>query len=117
MASNALADADKYTLTISTDTKATVHVGQYSRGGRSRGIEALKALHHGMCRKEKSVPAGILEPAGGKATLCFGKNDKTSDFMADGLLLWWQHRKPELPGIKQRVINLGNGVECNDSVC
>ncbi len=29
------------------------------------------------------------------------------------LLLWWQHRKPELPGIKQLIINLDNGPECN----
>jgi transposase len=33
--------------------------------------------------------------------------------MADGLLLWWQHRRPELRGIKQLVINLDNGPECN----
>ena len=33
--------------------------------------------------------------------------------MVDGLLLWWQHRKPELTGIKQLVINLDNRPECN----
>ena len=33
--------------------------------------------------------------------------------MADGLLLWWQHRRPELCGLKQLVINLDNGPECN----
>ena len=43
---NALADADVHTLRISIDTKATVHVGEYSRGGRSRGLEAVKALDH-----------------------------------------------------------------------
>ena len=30
------------------DTKATVHVGEYSRGGRSRGVVAVKALDHGV---------------------------------------------------------------------
>ena len=45
---NALADADQHTLRISIDTKATVHVGEYSRGGRSRGIKAVKALDHGV---------------------------------------------------------------------
>jgi hypothetical protein len=106
---NALADADEHTLRISIDTKATVHVGEYSRGGRSRGVKALKALDHDMCMKEKLVPAGILEPVSGKSFLFFGTNYKTSDFMADGLLLWWQQRKPELPGLKQLVINLDNG--------
>lgn len=108
-----MADADEHTLRISIDTKATVHVGDYSRGGRSRGVEAVKALDHDMCMKEKLVPAGILEPVGGESFLFFGTNYKTSDFMVDGLLLWWQHRKPELPGIKRIVINLDNGPECN----
>jgi Rhodopirellula transposase DDE domain len=110
---NALADADVHTLRISIDTKATAHVGEYCRGGRSRGVEAVKALDHDMCMKEKLVPAGILEPVTGKSFLFFGTNYKTSDFMADGLLLWWQYREPELPEIKQLVINLDNGPECN----
>jgi hypothetical protein len=110
---NALADADVHTLRISIDTKATVHVGEYSRGGRSRGLEAVKALDHDMCMKEKLVPGGILEPVDGKSFLFFGTNYKTSDFMADGLLLGWQYREPELPEIKQIIINLDNGPECN----
>ena len=95
------------------DTKATVHVGEYSRGGRSRGVVAVKALDHDMCMKEKLVPGGILEPLSGQAFLFLGTNYKTSDFMADGLLLWWQHRRAHLHGIKQLVINLDNGPECN----
>jgi transposase len=100
-------------LRISIDTKATVHVGDYSRGGRSRGMAPVKALDHDMCMKDKLVPGGILEPLSGKSFLFFGTNSKTSDFMADGLLLWWQHRPSELPGIKRLVINLDNGPECN----
>ena len=38
---------------------------------------------------------------------------KTSEFIGDGLLLWWQHRRQELGGVKQLVINLDNGPECN----
>lgn len=110
---NEIADADEHTLRISIDTKATVHVGEYSRGGRSRGVQAVKALDHDMCMKEKLVPAGILEPVSGKSLLIFGTNNKTSDFMADGLILWWQHRKRGLPGVTQLVVNLDNGPECN----
>ncbi|UUZ62589.1 hypothetical protein LP417_21835 [Polaromonas sp. P1-6] len=110
---NTLADADPHTLRISIDTKATVHVGDYSRGGRSRGVVAVKALDHDMCMKEKLVPGGILEPVSGKSFLFLGTNYKTSDFMVDGLLLWWQHRRPELCGLNQLVINLDNGAECN----
>jgi Rhodopirellula transposase DDE domain len=110
---NALADADAQTLRISIDTKATVHVGDYCRGGRSRGLVALKALDHDMCVKEKLVPGGILEPVSGQSFVFFGASCKTSDFIGDGLMLWWQHRRPELGGVKQLVINLDNGPECN----
>lgn len=95
------------------DTKATVHVGEYSRGGRSRGVVAVKALDHDMCPKEKLVPGGILEPVTGKSFLFFGTGHKTSDFMVDGIFLWWEERKPELSGLKRLAINLDNGPECS----
>jgi hypothetical protein len=110
---NTLADADPETLRISIDTKATVNVGEYSRGGRSRGIEAKKALDHDMNPKEKLVPGGILEPITGRSFLFFGTSYKTSDFIVDGLLLWWEERKEELSGLKQLVINVDNGPECS----
>ncbi len=110
---NALADADHETMRISIDTKATVNVGEYSRGGRSRGVEAVKALDHDMCPKKKLVPGGILEPVTGRSFLFFGTSHKTSDFIVDGLLLWWEERKQELGGLKQLVINVDNGPECS----
>ena len=110
---NALADADPETMRISIDTKATVNVGEYSRGGRSRGVEAVKALDHDMCLKEKLVPGGILEPVTGRSFLFFGTSYKTRDFIVDGLLLWWEERKQEFCGLKQLVINVDNGPECS----
>ena len=110
---NALADSDPETLRISIDTKATVNVGEYSRGGRSRCRKAVKALDHDMCPKEKLVPGGILEPVTGKSFLFFGTSYKTSDFIVDGLHLWWEERKQELCGLKQLVINTDNGPECS----
>jgi hypothetical protein len=110
---NAQADADPETLRISIDTKATVNVGKYSRGGRSRGVEAVRALDHDMCPKEKLVPGGILEPATGRSFIFFGTSYKTSDFIVDGLFLWWEERKHELCGLKQIVINVDNGPECS----
>jgi hypothetical protein len=79
------------------DTKASVHVGDYSRGGKSRGAAAIKALDHDMFAKEKLVPGGVLEPVAGKSFLFFGVSNKTSDFVADGIDLWWQERKGALP--------------------
>ena len=95
------------------DTKATVDVGEYSRYGRSRGLEPVKALDHDMQSKEKLVPGGILEPVSGRSFLFFTSSYKTSDFMVDGLLLWWNERNQELSGVKRIVINMDNGPECS----
>ena len=100
-------------LRISMDTKATVHIGDYSRYGRSRALKSVEAWDHDMRPKEKLVPGGILEPVIGKAFLFFTDSNKTSDFMVDGLLLWWKARKRNLAAVKQLVINMDNGPECN----
>jgi len=60
------------------------------------------------------VPSGILEPVTGKSFLFFGTSYKTSDFIVDGLYLWWEERKHELCDLKQLVINIDNGPECSD---
>lgn len=95
------------------DTKATVNVGEYSRYGRSRGLEPVKAWDHDMRAKEKLVPGGILEPVSGRAFLFFTSSNKTSDFMVDGLFLWWNERKQDLSDVKRLVINMDNGPECS----
>jgi hypothetical protein len=110
---NAMADADPQTMRISVDTKATVDIGEYSRYGRSRGLEPVKAWDHDMRSKEKLVPGGILEPVTGRSFLFFTKSHKTSDFMADGLKLWWEERKQELSEVKRLFINMDNGPECS----
>lgn len=110
---NALADADPETLRISMDTKATVNVGEYSRHGRSRGLEPVKALDHDMMPKQKLVPGGILEPVSGRCFLFFTSSYKTSDFMVDGLLLWWNERSQDISHIKRLVVNMDNGPECS----
>jgi hypothetical protein len=110
---NALADTDPLTLRISIDTKATVDIGEYSRYGRSRGLEPVKAWDHDMRTKEKLIPGGVLEPMSGRAFLFFTSSFKTSDFMADGLMLWWQERKAELAATKRLFINMDNGPECS----
>lgn len=110
---NSWADNDPTTLRISIDTKATVHVGDYSRRGQSRGLNAVEAWDHDMRPKEKLVPGGILEPVSGRSFVFFGSSNKTSDFMVDGLLLWWMERKDELSYVNQLVINMDNGPECS----
>lgn len=95
------------------DTKTTINIGEYSRYGKSRCLIPVKAWDHDMRPKEKLIPGGILEPVSGRSFLFFTESCKTSDFMADGLLLWWNERKEELSHVKQLVINLDNGPECS----
>lgn len=98
---------------MSVDTKATVHIGEYSRGGRSRSLKPVAAWDHDMRPKEKLMPGGILEPATGKAFLFFTGSSKTSDFLVDGLFLWWRERRRKISSVKYLVINMDNGPECN----
>ncbi len=95
------------------DTKAVVHVGQYSRGGKSRGSTQVKALDHDMRPKEKLVPGGILEVESGSAFLFFSSGGNTSDFLADGLTAWWKERQSAFSLAKHLVINLDNGPDCS----
>ncbi len=84
------------------DTKATVPVGEYSRGDQSRGRFAIEAMDHDMQPKEKLVlPGGILETVTGRLFLFSGNSRKTSGFMVDGLLPWWKERKVALSMVKQ----------------
>jgi transposase len=110
---NAEADSDPKTVRISVDTKAVVSIGEYSRKGKSRQMKALAASDHDMQPKEKLVPGGILETTTGKAFLFFSGSCKTSDFLVDGIELWWNHRKKELDNVKRVVINMDNGPECS----
>jgi hypothetical protein len=58
-------------------------------------------MDHDMQPKEKLVPGGILEPVNGRSFLFFGSSNKTSGFMVDGLLPWWEERKAALLMVKQ----------------
>ncbi len=110
---NAADNADLEAIRISVDTKATVNIGPYSRGGLSRGIQAVKAADHDMMLKEKLVPGGILETDNGKAFLFFTASNKTSDFLTDGIELWWKANQKRLSTVKRIVVNMDNGPECS----
>jgi hypothetical protein len=110
---NAEADADPETIRISVDTQATIHVGPYSRGGRSRGLQAVKASDHDLMPQEKRVPDGILETANGKSFLFFTAGNKTRDFLIDGLDLGWTGSQERWGAVKRLVVNRDHGPECS----
>jgi hypothetical protein len=104
-ASDARADAWR----IAMDTKATRPVGALSRGGTSRGSEAIQAWDHDRRPQDKLVPCGILEGLGGLWTILFGTARATSDVLVAGLQEWGNLRKDPSQPRRQRVSDLDHG--------
>lgn len=85
---------------LSMDCKARVNIGDYSRGGKTRGNH--QAQDHDMGGKEKYIPCGIVDEDSGQLYLNFSSSHKTSDFMVDNLWMWWEQVSPQ----EQEQINL-----------
>lgn len=105
---NGAADQDEKTLRISLDTKATVKIGPFSRGGYSR--QGDKACDHDFEPESTLTPFGILLPQSGDHHLWFAEGKVTADFMVDRI-------EEMLPRWEQQfdfhtlVINADNGPE------
>ena len=72
---------------LSIDCKATVIIGNYSRGGKTRGDN--QAQDHDMGSQEKYIPCGIVDEDSGQLYINFGSSYKTSDFIVDTFEQWW----------------------------
>ena len=84
---NAQAKSDGGVKRLSLDCKATVKIGNYSRGGKTRGDN--QADDHDMGCTETYTPFGILDEDSGQLHIMFGSSYKTSDFIVDSLIQWW----------------------------
>lgn len=99
-------------LRVSMDCKATVKIGEYSRGGRTRGD--TQAADHDMGCDEKYTPFGIVNEDTGELHVSFGSSAKTSDFIMDSLYAWWEHQTPTYrDSITELQIKADNGPESN----
>ncbi len=78
---------------LSLDSKATVKIGNYSRGGKTRGDN--QADDHDLGCTEKYIPCGVVDEDSGQLYISFGSSFKTSDFIVDTLEQWWQLLKPQ----------------------
>jgi len=95
---------------LSIDCKATVNIGDYSRGGKTRGD--ARASDHDMGCEEKYTPFGIVDEDEGSLYLTFGSSFKTSDFIADSLIGWWENiPAQERAAIAHIQIKVDNGPE------
>jgi hypothetical protein len=71
------------------DCKATVKIGNFSRGGKTRGDS--DACDHDFCCAEKYIPCGIVNENSGELHISFGSSHKTGDFIADTLIKYWNN--------------------------
>jgi hypothetical protein len=106
---NQEADADPETLRVSMDAKATVKVGPFSRGGKSRA--EVKAADHDFEAKASVTPVGIFLPATDELFLYGVTSKVTSDCLVDRLEEWWGRVRERFASITTLVLNLDNGPE------
>lgn len=89
------------------DCKATVKLGELSRGGLSRGNN--KASDHDFAKNGSHTPCGIVDEDSGQLFINMGSSFKTSDFIMDTLQSWWNSLSTEkqnsLDGLQLKVDN------------
>ena len=103
------AAAEPQTLRLSLDSKATVLIGPFSRGGHSR--TGTQGADHDFKPDGKLTPFGIFRPQTSESALFFTDSKVTSDFMADCLGRWIEERAEALKDIRKLVLDLDNGPE------
>lgn len=97
---------------ISIDCKATVKIGEFSRGGKTRGDN--QAVDHDMGCTEKYTPFGIVDEDSGQLHIAFGSSAKTSDFIMDSLYDWWNSLTEDERNVCDVLqIKADNGPESN----
>lgn len=107
---NEEADQNEGVLRISLDTKATVKVGPFSRGGHNRQGES--ACDHDFQPGATLTPFGILLPQTADNHLWFAQSKVTADFMVDRLEEMVPRWKRQFD-LHALVINADNGPESN----
>lgn len=100
------------------DCKATVKLGNLSRGGLTRGNQ--QADDHDMGVKETYIPCGIVDEDTGELFVSFGSSYKTSDFMVDTLQTWWAKLPPQvqqhMPMLQIKVDNGEQEQRCKNPI-
>jgi hypothetical protein len=95
---------------LSIDCKATVALGDVSRGGLTRGDH--RACDHDLGLHEKYIPCGIVDEDSAQLQITFGSSAKTSDFIVDALEAWWAGvDEAEQVAMTRLHIKMDNGPE------
>src|SRR5947209_8721712 len=103
------ADADPAVLRITMDAKATVKVGPFARGGKSR--VAVRAADHDFKPAATVTPVGLFLPATDELFIYQVTSKVTSDCVVDRLEQWWAAHKARFAHVTTLQLNLDNGPE------
>lgn len=101
----------KQTLRLSLDSKATVVIGPFSRGGQSQ--TGTEGVDHDFKAAGKLTPFGIFEPGTSRSALYFTDSKVSSDYMADCLETYLKERAEQHTEVRKLVLDLDNGPENN----
>jgi len=96
-------------LRISLDAKATVKVGPFARGGKSR--IPTHAVDHDFHPAATVTPLGLFIPSLDELFLYGITSKVTSDCVVDCLERWWETEQERFEPISMLVLNLDNGPE------
>jgi hypothetical protein len=106
---NPAADDAERVLRLSVDTKATIPLGLFSRGGYSR--LTVKALDHDFAPDEKITPVGVFLPQFDELYLFLTTSPVTADLMVDCIQDTWLMIEDRFPLVRTLLLNLDNGPE------
>jgi transposase len=106
---NQAADTANDVLRISMDAKATVKVGPFARGGKTR--VQVAALDHDFQPAATLTPVGIFLPALDELFVYGITSAVTRDCLVDRLAQWGESVRDRVPHLTTLVINLDTGPE------
>jgi len=106
---NREADTNPRKIRISLDTKATVKIGDFSRGGYNR--QHQDGLDHDFGAKEKLTPFGIFLPETKENFFWMATSQVTADFIVDRVEEMLPEFIERCPQLETLVINADNGCE------
>jgi hypothetical protein len=96
-------------LLISSDAKAVVKIGKFSRNGESRVF--TRGLDHDYSPDNKVTPVGLFLPQHDELSIAICTSKVTSDTYVDNLEQWWLENKNRFPKIDTLVLLQDNGPE------
>ena len=91
------------------DAKATVKIGPFARGGKSRAL--VRAVDHDFQPAATLTPVGLFLPAFDELFVYGVTSKVTSDCLVDRLTQWWESVRTRFPHITTLVLTLDNGPE------